>query len=183
MIFVWPICLNNFHPDTNRLQLWFMLCAQQISVLLLMVSAQISPGSLNHNPRNSINLSTSLILPPKWVLFTDPCFTRYKKSLSDSQRAPSTPQHPTAQKTQTHTHTLTHSSTAPWKHLKGQNLVDIQVFRQLNNVQNPEVCRDIYTGFKKKSEYNMGIVKSLIRSKHVDWWYSIIEDISNTTFK
>ena len=91
-----------------------------------MVSAQISPGSSKHNPRNSINLSTSLIFPPKWVLFTDPCFTRYKKSLSDSQRAPSTPQHPTAKNTNTHTYT--HSSMARWKHLKGQNLVDIHVF-------------------------------------------------------
>ena len=112
MIFVWPICLNNFHPDTNRLQLWFMLCAQQISVLLLDGICPHFTGVIKTQPAefHTVNLSTSLIFPPKWVLFTDPCFTRYKKSLSDSQTAPSTPQHPTAKNTNTHTHTLSDGS-------------------------------------------------------------------------
>lgn len=160
---VWPICLNNFHPDTNRLQLWFMFCVQQIFVLLLDGICPNFSGVIKTQPAEFHKSFNKFDLPPKWVLCTDPCFTRYKKSLSDSQRAPSTPQHPTAKNTNTHTHTLfdgsleTSEGAKPWG-LQG------------------------YLQWFQKSEYNMGVVKSLVHSsKRIDWWYSIIEDISITT--
>lgn len=103
-----------------------MLCAQQIPVLLLDGICPNFTGVIKTQPAEFHKSFNKFDLPPQNGLYLLTPVSRATKSLFQIVKERQV--HLSTQRPKTQTPTLTHSSTARWKHLNGQNLVDIHVF-------------------------------------------------------